>query len=459
MLLIKFLVFLSSLVIPAHAAGTTIYVDQQLTADCVSNNYSIAQRNCTGSDGNAFKKVEGAFTAIRNSYGALDGSTVLVRAGTYKENNEWNSVPQRQSAFIIKNPLTLKAYNKEPVTLTFDPLNPPTWDNNEYGPIISIWTNNVTIEDLTIIGTRSLGESKSGTEAGDTDMNIEVYAKPNVVIRNNRIYDAGHAGVKASSGILIEHNEFANTGFTRRDHGIYLYADSGSPNDTKIIRYNDFHDIVGYGIHLYDYVAYAQVYGNVIHHNAGGGIVLTGDHNQIYNNTIYDNYNGQGLFVFHYGLFNLTIKNNIFWKNAVDIQCDDDSKSPATNSFVSNDYSTVSGTNYKCTVLDMSKNNFSVDPKFVSAAPTTWLDLRLSATSPLIDAGTNVGSPYNIALDPTSTTWPAKLVDQNNYLNWEIGSFAYIPPASPIPTPSPTPSPTPFPIASPSLAPILPCNM
>ena len=59
--------------------GVTRYADGSLSSNCTSGNYSIANRNCTGSDGNAYKSLQDASNA------SAAGDTILVRsfAGIY----------------------------------------------------------------------------------------------------------------------------------------------------------------------------------------------------------------------------------------------------------------------------------------------------------------------------------------------------------------------------------------
>jgi hypothetical protein len=63
------------------------------------------------------------------------------------------------------------------------------------------------------------------------------------------------------------------------------------------------------------------------------------------------------------------------------------------------------------------------DPSFT----TPGSDLTLQSGSPAINAGTNLGSAYDDALDPDST-WPSSVTtgDQDNFgRGWEIGAFYY----------------------------------
>jgi hypothetical protein len=73
----------------------------------------------------------------------------------------------------------------------------------------------------------------------------------------------------------------------------------------------------------------------------------------------------------------------------------------------------------------------------VEAAPTfansSAGQFWLTSGFPAIDAGLNLGSPYNIGLMPGSA-WPNSVVtgDQNAYgSGWEVGAFVYVPPVAP----------------------------
>ena len=68
-------------------------------------------------------------------------------------------------------------------------------------------------------------------------------------------------------------------------------------------------------------------------------------------------------------------------------------------------------------------NSISANPLFTNAAGN---DFTLQSSSPAIDTGTTLGSPYNMALDPR-TSFPWSTLDQNIYGSWEIGAFVYVP--------------------------------
>lgn len=58
-----------------------IFVDSALNQDCISSNYSITNRNCSGIDGNAYRTIQTAIDKMK------PGDTILIRGGTYYEMN------------------------------------------------------------------------------------------------------------------------------------------------------------------------------------------------------------------------------------------------------------------------------------------------------------------------------------------------------------------------------------
>lgn len=82
------------------------------------------------------------------------------------------------------------------------------------------------------------------------------------------------------------------------------------------------------------------------------------------------------------------------------------------------------------TASGQDANSQNADPQFMNASATQFW---LQSGSPAIDAGTNLGSPYNIALLPSSS-WPNSVLtgDQNAYgSGWEMGAFIYVPTITP----------------------------
>jgi len=93
--------------------GRTIFVDGQLAANCLNNNYSIANRNGSGSDGNAYTNIQSAADATK------PGDVVYIRGGLYTNAPtvpNQNLVSVNISGTAIA-PIRYENYNNEHVTL------------------------------------------------------------------------------------------------------------------------------------------------------------------------------------------------------------------------------------------------------------------------------------------------------------------------------------------------------
>jgi hypothetical protein len=70
------------LIAAADAHAVTIYIDATLASDCTSGNYSIANRTCTGSDGNAYNDI-----AAAHANGSGGASNIFyLRSGSITSN-------------------------------------------------------------------------------------------------------------------------------------------------------------------------------------------------------------------------------------------------------------------------------------------------------------------------------------------------------------------------------------
>lgn len=97
-----------------RSTGRSIYVDNQLPANCLNNNYSVANRNGSGSDGNAYTNLQWAASTVQ------PGDVVYIRGGVY------TNVPTTaasQNLIMVTNagtataPIRFENYNNEHVTL------------------------------------------------------------------------------------------------------------------------------------------------------------------------------------------------------------------------------------------------------------------------------------------------------------------------------------------------------
>ncbi len=88
-----FFIFFLSL----NAYATTYYADGKLAANCTSGNYSVANRSCTGSNGNAYTTIQAAVAVALKP-----GDVVIVRAETYDERVTTKAAGSSGSEITIK---------------------------------------------------------------------------------------------------------------------------------------------------------------------------------------------------------------------------------------------------------------------------------------------------------------------------------------------------------------------
>lgn len=74
-----FIIALAVLLYCTAANAANIFVDGSLGSNCTSGNYSIANRSCTGSAGNAYATIQAAVNAMSA------GDHIIIRGGTYTE--------------------------------------------------------------------------------------------------------------------------------------------------------------------------------------------------------------------------------------------------------------------------------------------------------------------------------------------------------------------------------------
>lgn len=318
------------------AEAATIYVDNQLSGNCTGN-YSITNRNCSGSDGNAYNTLAGAANV------AVAGDTVLIRAGTFNQQlSPANS--GTASAYIV-----FKNYNNEQVTISGASLVPAIWiDQKSYIIIDGLAIKNVQRwlaclgGDYNIIQNNTFknaydagGSSKTGLFFQSSDYNkilnniIDSTTEDNIgmvncdynliegntitranhvlwaikcghhnVLRNNyfhnqfqkigEIYDCDDVGygsaafpkitsVDDTKYNVVEENIFAYT-FTPIDASPYAGIQYAAQNG--IIRRNVFYNCIGPPIDITLYSGEAEynysnrIYHNVMYNNHFGGIAV-----------------------------------------------------------------------------------------------------------------------------------------------------------------------------------------
>ena len=460
--------------IPAYtsqAASSTIYTDGKLASDCTNGNYSIANRDCSGSDGNAYKTVQAGIDAL------IPGGTLYIRSGTYKE--IWQNGDYQEASFFVDldssgtKAATIAGYPGEsrPV-LTYKPDDLPRWSANPdsqgtyyLGPIVHLGdhASNLTFQHLEIVGYRNAGvqfHQYGEICLGDGG---DVHAEGKIItVRDLSIHDCLHAGIKGRWAYKIYDTQIYNIGVGSKDktdfliqnggdifgqaHGIYVQGDNG-----EVIG-NYIHNIGsglpgGDGIDIYDDPAgcftdtgtkctnsphdWVLAY-NILHDFNLSGIDIVAHNIQIYNNVITraalkEPPTGEGgLTLQKDATYNITIRNNILWGNYnADVFLD----RPILP--ITHDHNLIGYiASYDVAEWGGSTNEpgglYHVDPGFIATNPSSWRDFSLSSTSPAIDAGVDLGSTLNSdALDPASTGWPPDFVDQSDYgTGWEMGADA-----------------------------------
>jgi len=144
-----------------------IYVDKQLSAGCAGN-YSISNRDCSGSDGDAYTTLQSAAVA------AVAGTQVLIREG------EFNEQLSPQKSGEEDNYITFKSYENEIVGITGESLNPAIWiDRKDY----------IVVE---------------GLHVHDVDRWLNALGSHHIIIRNNKFERALNPYGSSKTGIFLQ---------------------------------------------------------------------------------------------------------------------------------------------------------------------------------------------------------------------------------------------------------------
>ncbi len=206
----------------------TIYVDKQLSAGCTGN-YSISNRDCSGSDGDAYKTLQSAAAA------AVAGTQVLIREGEYS-----NEQLSPQHSGTENNYITFKNFEDEVVEITGESLSPAVWiDRKDYIVIeglkvhdVDRWLNALGSNHIII---RNNEFERALNPYGSSKTGIFMQSCTHVKILNNIINEStqDNIGMIASDYNLIEGNVI-----TRAKHVLWTLKCS----NYNVIRGNYFHN-------------------------------------------------------------------------------------------------------------------------------------------------------------------------------------------------------------------------
>ena len=183
-------------------SGATIYVDSKIPHTC-KGNYSIARRDASGTDGDAYR------TIVEAADVAGAGDTVVLRQGVYhcSKSLRENDVLWPKRSGEAGRPIVFKAYRGEQVVLGE---GPPTYPEDQ--PVeISVARSAVTLKGVSYITLEGLQVRKV---AG------WLFARNchHVVLRDCTFEDARH-GAKGTTRfqecqhIVIDHCTFRNSSF------------------------------------------------------------------------------------------------------------------------------------------------------------------------------------------------------------------------------------------------------
>ena len=341
---------------PQIAKGVTHYVDGQLSSNCTSANYSIANRNCTGSDGNAYGTANGLVNA---SIASAAGDTIIIRsfAGVYTGFSP-------RSGSSLNNRTTYHGYQNElPIVRGFGQDCNATCQPAQY----------VLVKNLIVDGGNAFQQSCIGDQLFLRYENLE--------IRNCGQHGMLGIGYSELIDLNVHSNGYNNAGGDGgAGHG--LYTASGTSYINNLIDGGRYHHNSGYGIHCYSSCRNTIIRNLRADHNRGAGVIVAFDSGVEVYNVVADN-NGVGVWFAADGAigYNITAYNN---SNA-DIYVSDFSNQTLENSIgLPNGISTISGTTTSNNISGGSASSYFVDADnanfqliFTSTANNVGADLSL----------------------------------------------------------------------------------
>ncbi|MDT8302832.1 MAG: putative Ig domain-containing protein [Sedimentisphaerales bacterium] len=231
----------------------TIYVDGSLSLDCLNGEYSITNRDNSGSDGNAYTSITEACDV------AGPGDTVLIRGGTYnKVSSAGIDVLWPKHSGTAQNPIRFKPYNNEVVVIGDDPAG--AWPNDYISIMRGVITmrnvHYIEIDGLTI---RQVGGWLFARDCGNITIEnctfeLGMYGPKGgarfiecdyVNIRNNRFLKSSYDSLilVGTTGFLIENNVFNTSGHA-------LLALRGA--SYNVVRGNRFDNYIQKMVEVYD---------------------------------------------------------------------------------------------------------------------------------------------------------------------------------------------------------------
>jgi len=227
------------------------------------------------------------------------------------------------------------------------------------------------------------------------------------------------ATTRSVSGALIYNNAIFNSD-NRLQDGESIKVRGTPPYTASAKVYRNF--IQG-GPYTWDgiggwYAVNSEVYANIVMNCIKYGIqfTLNSSGNTFYNNTLYKN-TIAGIALYTKG--SAEVKNNIIQLTGTGISAD-------SGVSVTEDYNILNQVaSLRSIQISAGSHTTTASPAFMTSSPKSSNDFKLSSTSPAIGTGTNLGSPYNMVMDPSGSVFPYPALNENTYGSWERGAFAY----------------------------------
>lgn len=359
----------------AWAAGVVRHVDP--TAGTCVGNYSIALRNCTGSDGNSYATIALGLAAT------TAGDTLKVRQGTYAVRIT-GAIPSGVSSLVKTR---FEAYTGETVTI-----NPST--ATPFSDVILITgQDNIVIQGFSIDGA---GVTRDGIKLDSLSDGIEILSNEIKNAPGQCLY------VGRVTGNVVRKNDMHHCGVDEFEHGIYYNAATNG-----IIEENKLHDNSGSGIQIYPESKGTQFRRNKVYNNCRGASVTTGSqviisyqNNIVEYNEIYETEGSctNGILVNNASPLNAIIRQNSIYcagncifSTGAGVKVNQGTGAIVVNNVISG-YSNATINNATGTVFTTNLTSGIATDLWIS--PSTG-DLHLKAGSPAINGGTDIGLAFN----------------------------------------------------------------
>jgi len=440
-LLFAFLLLPSTLSV-SYGWAAVLFADANLSSDCTTGNYSLAKRDCSGSDGKAYSTIQKAANVVS------PGDTVQVRAGQYRERlsivasgtassyitfrnhpaerpliDGQKTLPSGNGLIFLNNKAYVQIIGLAIVNSKYYGVQASGGSHHilvqdcevmysDHGGMVFDGGSNVTIDNCDVHHNNDLGPS-AWNEA------ITLNGVNTFEVKNSRVHNNKEEGIDAkygaSNGKIYNNRVYENNG-----PNIYVDAASGIDIYNNVV-YNTLGSKAGIGLSVettYNTGNYPttniRIFNNVIYNNYAGiwfwiesiASFTYFENIEIVNNVIYGSTSWGGITFLNGGTNeyrgNLVCRNNMFWNNAGgSVQGTQVSKFTVDhNLFKSGD--SIYGTNYITTN----------DVGWIDAANH---DFHLQASSPARDKGSTSAAP---SFDFDGITRPQGI-------GVDIGAFEY----------------------------------